>query len=577
MYRRPAVLFTILIILAAIPLVGQDAGGRGRFLDEAVLGFPRSQDPIQVFNPYWSPLYRLCYETPLACEMDDQKRMKIVPKLLAKLPEIDESGRLVTLTLRKGVRFADDACFKDGRGREVEASDLVHTILRHADPATGSLYYRAYFAGRIIGLDAHQAEAATAGALDYESKIRGLRIKSKRVLEIWLTRAYPQLSALMTMPFFSLIPSEARRAYGSGLADNPVGTGPYLFDANASDVKALVYRANPKYWNRGGPERSQDRVYPRNAGVRFQIVPTSKNIESRFKLGDIDFLDLDTNNRSRYLNVFNRLKKSVRPLKSKVVHSDGARLHYLAFNLKNKVLAKKKVRQALALALDRSTYRRQFYRGAARLADHIVPPSVPMATPEASYPWAYGKRDLKRARKLLAEAGYPEGKGMPEFVLDVPYEGKLAKLEVAIIERSFKELGVRIQARIQPFAKYIDRARKGITEISVNYWFADYPDPENFFLMLIAANSPKPGTTFDAPNIGFYKRPEYEALYKRASKLPPGEIRGELFAEMLKILQEDCPWIFIAWPEDSVVTGPRIKSLDTRNRYVMDYAKITLR
>ena len=572
--RRPylVALFALVFfnVVAGPDLAAQAEAGRGRFIDEAVLGLPASQDPVQVFNPYWSPLYRLCYETPLGCRMDDEKRMQIEPKLLAKLPEIDESGRIVTLTLRPGVRFIDDECFAKGKGREVVAADLLHSILRHADPVSGSLYYRAYFAGRIEGLDALQADAVTSGALDYESEVKGLKVKSKYVLQITLTQPYPQLSALMTMPFFSVIPREARRAYGSGLSEHPVGTGPYLFDESASDKKKLVYRANPKYWNR------QEGSYPKNEGVRFHLVTDAANIESRFKLGDVDFLDLSSENRSRYLNVFNRLKKTVRPLKSKVVHSDGARLHYLAFNFKNKILAKKKVRQALALALDREAYRRQFYRGAAVLADHLVPPSIPMATPKARYPWKYGERDLKRARKLLAEAGYPKGKGLPEFVVDLPYDTAEAKREVAIIERSFKEIGVRIQARVQPFAKFIERGKKGVFEISVNYWFADYPDPENFFLMLIKANSPHPGVTFDTPNTGFYHREKYEKLYARAVKLPPGEARGKVFESMLTMLQEDCPWVFVAWPLDSSVHGPRLQGVSTRNRYVMDFADISL-
>jgi ABC-type transport system substrate-binding protein len=335
-----------------------------------------------------------------------------------------------------------------------------------------------------------------------------------------------------------------------------------------SNDRQLVFAANKKY--RGGGD-----AVPRNSGIRFSLLTELSHHEQRFESGEIQMLDLWANNRAKYLTGLGRVRRKVRPRRTRCVRSINAQLQYVAFNVRDRFLGKRKVRQALSLALDRKAYNREFYSNTAILANHMVPPSLSSDATGDVAEWKYGKVDIKRAKELLREAGHENGAGLPEFLLDINYTGEEADRQVAFFQKQWARIGIRLQPRTQDFATFVGRIRDGVTQITVNGWFADYPDPENFYLMLASGAAPVPGVAVDSPNIGFFSNPRYDRLYGELCRLPFGKKRDEVGRSLIAIAQEECPWIFLVHPVRETLVSRGVKGFAFRSNYAASLAGVT--
>ncbi len=571
--KSPSLLILILIASLSASAQSELVPDRDHVLREAVYFAPYDRlDPHRTFYLDWDPIFRCIYETPLVCDRGSEV-LTLQPHLLAELPVMTDEGRRMRLRFRGDVRFQDDACFENGKGRLMTAADFAFVLKRHIDPRCESPYFTPYLDGRIVGAHEAHAKAVADGVFDYEAEIDGIKLLSPLELELRFVAPNPRFAALLAMTWCSLIPREAWTRYGSGLAQRPVGTGPYVYDREASREDRVTMRPNPNYWDRAaggalGP-------LPLNGGVRFELISDPAIRNKRFLEDDLSILDLFPAKADDFLDHRHRLKASLRRKGFELRRADAGKLHYVAFNMRNRILAKPEVRRALALAVDRERFIEEFYAGAARPADHLVPPSLPLGDRKAEkLDWTYGRFDLDRARELLAEAGHPNGKGLPEFILSRWGDDELAKLETGILKDCWAKIGVRVQVRLEPYEDFVRRARQGLHEISINYWIADYPDPDNFFMMLLRSSQPVLGKTQDSPNIGFWEDDRYERLYAKAAALPPGPERGELYVEMAKLVQVELPWIFLAHEQSVFLTARDIEGAVSRSNFSRDYSRV---
>ena len=553
-------------LILAIGLVSSAPAQDDFIVEEAIQYLPETLDPHQLYYPDYFRFFFPVYEPLLRCDPTSTV-LTIQPNLLVSMPTISEDGLTLLLTFRRGVRFHDDPCFEDGKGREATADDFIATLLRHVDPSSESPFWAPYLSGRIVGLDEARVAAEKSGRFDHQAEIAGLKLDGTHKIEVRLTHPYPQLVALLTMPWLALMPREAIVRYGAGLSERMIGTGPYLHDAKASGPAAMVYRKNPRYWNAAAG--GDDGALPRNGGLRYNLVDKAENHEQRFSIGDTVVLDLwAALNFDRFISGIGRLKRTVRPRGSRLMKNDRTWIQYVSFNNSNKFLAKRKVRQALVSAVDRKRWIKKIYKGAASLADHLVPPSLPLLAPRESYPWRFGTKDLTRAKRLLAAAGHEGGKGLPEFVLEAPNAAAETKTQLEWLRDAWKRIGVRVQIRLNPvLADHQKRHRENQNQISMNYWYADYPDPENFFLLLYGGNTPEKVGGSEILNATRFEHRRFDELYEKTCRLAPGPERGKLYGEMIEIVQEECPWIFLLHEQQYYVVPPNVEGYSTRSIY----------
>ena len=556
----------LMLLLVAYSAAGQDLSPP--VLREAVFQLPSTLDPHVALVPDWNRFWMQAYEAPLKCELESGK-LTVKPLLLATMPTISSGGLVYTLAFRDNISFHDDPCFEGGKGRLLKASDFASVLRRHIDPSFASPFYSAYLAGRLKGADAARAKAEADGLMDETLPIAGITVLSDTQIRLTFEAPFPQFTALMSMPWLSLIPNEARARYGSAISERMVGTGPYLLDRAKTNGRELVFAPNPNYW---GIRSAQ----PRNGGVRFSLVAELPHHEQRFASGEIQLLDLWAVNRSKFLTGLGQVRRKVRPRRTTCIKSINAQLQYVSFNMRDKFLGNRKVRQALALAFDRKAYNREFYRGTAILANHMVPPILSIVSGSEEKVWKYGSVDIRRARELLREAGFEDGKGLPEFLLDINYTGEEADRQAAFFAKQWARIGVRLQTRTQDFATFVGRVRDGVTQIVLSGWFADYPDPENFYLMLASGAAPTPGVAVDSPNVGFFSNARYDRLYGELCRLPFGEKRSDIGRQLISIAQEECPWIFLVHPVRETLVSRGVTGFSCRSNYAASLSGVSV-
>jgi len=232
----------ILLVLLLLGGCGQppatDSGTPAKIYRHAMDGAPGSLDPAQAASIYalyvvvnlYDTLYRYKY---LA------RPYQLQPNLAAAMPEVSENGLTVTIRIKKGVYFSDDPAFTGGIGREVNARDFVYSIKRHFDPGTraqGAWLWQ----NRIEGLDLWKKEGS-----DYDEEITGLRALDDHMVQITLTRPFPQLVHTLTQGYAAIVPREAVEKYGQMFSSHPVGSGPFRLASR--DSTRVVMTKNPDF------------------------------------------------------------------------------------------------------------------------------------------------------------------------------------------------------------------------------------------------------------------------------------------------------------------------------------------
>jgi ABC-type transport system substrate-binding protein len=170
-----------------------------------------------------------------------------------------------------------------------------------------------------------------------------------------------------------------------------------------------------------------------------------------------------------------------------------------------------------------------------RPATGPIPPDIAGWVDERS---PYAGKDIERAKKLLAEAGYPGGKGLPVLSYELNGVDATNRHGAEIMKAGLAEIGIEMQMNGQTWDQFIVKVKKRQAQMFGMAWNGDYPDAQNF-LQLFYSQSASPG-----PNNANYSNPEFDALYDRMKVMPPSPVRDELIREMVRIVNEDCPWTY---------------------------------
>ena len=202
-------------------------------------------DPAQVGDRYSATEVAKVYEGLL--EYHYLKRpLTLAPNLAAAMPTVSEDGLTYTFKLKQGVKFHDNACFSNGKGRELTAEDFVYTIKRVADPKLNApIFY--LLAEKIQGLDAWRKKQVDAPKVDYTAAIAGVKAIDTYTLQFTLNKPYPSFLYALAVPTCYVVPQEAVVYYGEEFLNHPVGTGPFTLKAYTPQANKLVYLKNPNF------------------------------------------------------------------------------------------------------------------------------------------------------------------------------------------------------------------------------------------------------------------------------------------------------------------------------------------
>jgi len=541
---------------------------------------PKSLDPsnsydtlsARILDPVCECMLQYAYlKRPYALE----------PALAARMPErrvyvYEASGKgratirreayRYTFFIKKGLRFQDDPCFTatGGKGREVKSDDFIYALKRLADP-TVHCPVISILGRKIAGLrefyeynralTRDQAENNLPQKADFSKDVRGIRRIDDYTFDVSLTEKYPQFLYWMAMHFTAPIPHEAVGYYGEKFRDHPVGTGAYKIKEYVKGQRIVLAR-NPNFRRETYPTEGEpgdkERGLLRDAGKTlpfidefvYTIVKESIPRWNLFLQGYMDASGVPREAFDRVITEAGTLSDRMKAMGIQLAKAKELATFYYAFNMDDPLVGRnKKLRQAISCAINTAEYIELFENGLGEIAQSPLPPGIFGYAPKYRNP--YRRFDLKHAKALLGEAGFPNGLTKEGHRLSINYDtaatSAAGRQTVRWLINQFEALGIALNVITNDWATQQRKADSGNFQMISYGWMADYPDPENFLFLLLSKNE-RPGV-----NVANYKNPEYDRLFEQMKGMSnegeEGQRRLAIIRRMVMILQEDCPWV----------------------------------
>jgi ABC-type transport system substrate-binding protein len=547
-----------------------------RVLYRALPDDPRSIDPQHAYDTISDRVVRAVYETPLQYAPFDTDPFRLEPCLLESMPErtpLPDGAEAYTFRIKRGLRFHDDPCF-GGRGRAVTSRDFRYAFQRIADPRV-ECPVSTFFMTYVKGLREAHESAKRTGRFDYDADIAGLETPDDHTLRIILTKPCVQMAYWFAMPVTAPVPREAVEYYDGKVHDgkardlfrfHPVGTGPFQLVERAKG-RLLRFKRFEGYlatrFPEGGWAPEQESQLRKQAGsplplcdeVQFVII---REYVSQWRLFSQGYLETSGVAKDAFKAAIagpGRLTEKYRS-RGVTLHRDSDQaVYYFVFNMEDRVVGKnRKLRQALSRVIDVERMNQIFFNGLYLDAQQLLPPGVFGHDPSYRHPYKGG--DVEAARQLLAEAGFPEGRdpasGRPlELALDVTADDPTSRQMALFYKQQIEQLGIRLNIVENLFATQLDKMDRGNFQIVQGGWNADYPDPENFFMLLYGANLAPAG-----PNYFRFRHAEFDRLFEEMKVMENTPERLARVRRMNDILAEEVPLVLLSSPVVYALTQP---------------------
>jgi oligopeptide transport system substrate-binding protein len=517
-------------------------------------------DPVHANDLYSNMVIQLMNDTLLGYDYL-ARPVKVIPLLAAEMPTVSKDGLTHTFKISTNARFHDDPVFKDGVGRAVTSEDFIYAWRRLADTTVNSDGFW-IFDGRIVGLNEWREKKAK-GTADYSTPIEGLQAPDSQTLVIKLTKPFFQLHYVLTMNYTAPVPKEAVEKYGPEFINHPVGTGPFQLKTWIRGTQVEMVR-NKKYKGPTYPTTAsaEDKALGLldDAGkelpladriVMYEIVEDQSQW-LKFLNGEIDFSSIPKDNFDTAV-VDGKLSKEMTDKGIRLGIESEPDVTYFAFNMKDPILGKNKnLRLAVAHSIDFNLLIKNFYNNRAIRAQSPIPPG--MDGYEESFKNQNTDFDISKAKQYLKEAGFPEGKGLPELEYSVASGGTLRQIG-EYVQQSLAKIGIKMKIVTTTWPQLTQKINERKAQIWGIAWGADYPDAENFLQLLFGPNQ-APGS-----NGANFQNAKYDELYKKSALLPPGKERTELYKQMRNIFAEEMPWVPGVHRTQYTLNHPWLKNL----------------
>jgi len=537
---------------------------------------PKSLDPVKGSTTYDNMACVQFYETLLTNKYTDPTSLE--PLLLTEMPTSADGGLTWKFTLKEGVRFHDNACFPGGKGRAVKADDVFYSLKRLADKKY-ELENWWLLKDTILGFDEWKDAQNAAPTFNYDAPVEGFRKINDREFEVVLKQPVYRFLYILSMFQTSVVPREAVETYGEDFGFKPVGTGPFILDSWVPK-QSLTANRNPNYHEVRYPERgewsSEDRRarLHRAAGDRvpfvdrleFTMFPEDQPMWLQFSLGQLGYSQVPED---YFLEAFDKaslelkgdyLRKGIRG------HSDML-LDFIfrGFNMEDELVGgyseeKKALRQAISLAIDLEEINQTFYNGRTIVYDGPIPPGLRGYPENGRADAAYRGPNIALAKQKLAQAGYPDGQGLPAIRFYTSQS--TINVEMAeMVKRQLQQINVRFEPIFMDFSTLIEAINKKRAPMFGFAWASDYPDGENNLALFYGPNESPGSNHFN------YKRAEYDKLYEQILTMEPSDERDALYATMRDMVLEDVPYVGSQARQRFYVINPWLLNCKPTERY----------
>ncbi len=503
--RKAPYLLTVFLFLFTSLVTGAGASAQK---PPVVLRYPIAVDPEHL-NPFTATTIAIATVTSTIYEgliAVDPKTGEPLP-WLAERWTVSDNQQTYTFYLRKGVLFHNAPGVKyDNDDREFKADDWIWAAKLSLGKDQAVSTHVEWLEG-VVGAEEFKAGKAP--------DVKGIVALDNYTIQITLNAPNRLFLTTLGVP---AVPREAYEQLGEKFATTPVGTGPFQFVEWQRDNFLLV-KANPDYWRKS---------YPKVDAIRFINIPDANTALLQYRQHELDFLfNFPTGQRTALIREF----------APEYVEKPGLNVRYFGFKMNQGFFAEHAlVRKAFAHAFNRELVWNELMEKARFPGTQgVLPPGMPASTPATSYTY-----DMKQAADLLAQAGFPNGNGMPEISLYV-FASARNELSFPVLQEDLRQLGVKLKIVVEEDATYWSHIGKDDVLFFLSGWSAGTPDPSNILNFKF----------YEGRDDTKYNNPKVNDLLKLAQRETDLKARTQSYQQAHDLIMDDAPWIVSAYSKVS--------------------------
>ena len=447
---------------------------------------PKTLDPQKSIDTMSNKSITLIYDTLL--DLDENLNLK--PNLAESWERLDDCN--VVFHLKKGVKFHN--------GEELKAEDVKFTLERAASSPQTLYLFKPIT--KVTVIDDYTVQVTTdkpfGALLNNLAAVQGGIVSKKAVLK-----------------------------YGDDYVNHPVETGQYKLKEWLPGNRIVFEGFKDVY--QGAPNFEE---------LTYLTIPEVSNRMIALETGEVDvafdigIMDKETIENSNNLEL---------------VEVESPALLYLGFDQTNPIYQNKKLREAIAYAIDNQTFVDVVFRGSAVAGDS----PLPKASPAYNRNVKKYNQDIEKAKKLLAEAGYPNGLDIELWCMD---DGSRVDMCV-IIQDQLKKIGINVEIKIFEFGAYVSKTALPNKELYFLSWNSSGDGDVALYPLFHSSQHGAPG------NRSFYSNKEVDKLLDKARVSVDEEERRSLYKEVQNILQEDLAIYTLAYPKINLAKNKELKGL----------------
>lgn len=551
---------SILLIATSFFLFSCKDNGSGKLSDKNGGTFVMAENnqigsiyPISITNQVEALIVGQIHESLVRL---DSKTLEPIPGLAEKW-EISQDGRIITFHLIKGAHFQDDKCYKDGKGAEITSKDIKFSLELLATKTDDNYQFNTILKDRLVGVnDFFDKKSPT---------ISGIKIIDDYTFSLELVNPSLSFMKLLANPSAAIMSETAIKAYGKNIK---TGAGPFIYDTSSSADKIVLVK-NPNYFLKD----SAGCGLPYLDSVVVNLMPSIEDGLSMFENEKIDLI-----NTLPSLRVKDVVEKNIKefishPPKSLLQREPEMLSQFYVFNTKQKPFDNANVRQAINYAIDRE-----------KLVDNVLQGQAIGAAIHGITPNTFIGYDIKKingyslniekAKRLLSEAGYPDGKGFPEVRILVN-SGNSRNSSVAVeLQKQLKaNLNINVNFESLPNVQKYELQMHGKSDIYRDAWVADFSSPESFLSLFVGDGVPADTSAPSFPNTSRYQNATYDLYFKKGRDSNIKDSSYAYFMQAEQVLMNDAV-IIPLWYEGSYrLLTNKVKGLNLNAMRYYDLTK----
>jgi peptide/nickel transport system substrate-binding protein/oligopeptide transport system substrate-binding protein len=523
----------LLVLALALTMVGavgcstsdEGAGGDGDEKMGGTLSYyisePAFIDPVNLQESEGTQVGQAVFDSLVAFDPIDSS---IVPAA-AESWEPNEDATVWTFKLVDGATFHN--------GDPVTAADFKYAWERICNPENESEI--SYHLAPVVGYTAMQDGEAT--------ELEGVVAVDDTTLEVTLEYPFADFEYVVGHPALGPVPMTAAEEgvdYEGEMVDfseMPIGNGPFMMAEPWAHDQYVKVVKNEDYY---GDEPYID-------GVDYMILADQDTAFLEFQAGNIDFTHIPTGQIESSVEEYGESPDgyTVAPGEQVLLGPETA-IYYLLMNNEDEVLKDPEVRKALSLAINRQQIADKVFEGTRVPATGMVPPGMVGFQDDA---WEYSMYDVEAAKTQLADAGYPDGEGMP--VIKLEYNTGSGHEDIlALVKDDLAALGIESELVGTEWAQYLDKLLEKTYQVGRLGWIADYPRQDNFLYPQFHSES--------GDNFAFYANEEVDAKLDEARGTTDADARVALYQEIETMIGMDAPVMPVVFYRHNHIGSDRI-------------------